>query len=104
MILITNIERRLPLTRLIIFLTNEYQLNNQLQKWPTFGHFENVWGILRERLRGNEFETVEKLKEAIIKEWKNFTPELCDKLMSSIGLRLKAVFKGNGNQVVKNDY
>ena len=68
--------------------------------WP----IENVWGILRQKLGTEEFVNVKELKKRIIKEWQNFTPELCTKLMSSIGRRLKAVIKKEGNQVVKKDY
>ena len=40
----------------------------------------------------------------IIQEWKKFTPELCDRLMSSIGKRLQAVINKNGEHVLKSDY
>ena len=68
--------------------------------WP----IENVWAILRQRLGVNDFATTEKLKKGIIREWAKFTPELCQNLISSIGRRLKAVVKKNGEQVTKKIY
>ena len=78
----------------------EEQSSKMADIWP----IENVWAILRQKLSGNEYENVKDLKQAIIKEWKMFTLELCNRLISSICRRLKAVVEKNGNQVVKKDY
>ena len=89
-------KQRTPLALMTVsnFFDERIYVEEQSAKmahvWPS----ENVWAILRQK----------KLKNKIIQEWKNFTPELCNRLMSSIGKRLQAVVKKNGDQVAKKDY
>ena len=86
------------------YFAQRIPIKQQAAKMADIWPIENVWGILREKLSGNDCENVVKLKKQIMKKWQSFTPELCHKLMSSIGRRLKAVIKKNGEQVVKKDY
>ena len=63
--------------------------------WP----IENVWGALKEHLRGREYNNIEQLKSDIKKEWKKFSVLLCQEMMDKIPARLKLVIDQGGNQI-----
>ena len=86
------------------FFVQRIDINEQSQKMADVWTIENVWSVLRGKLGTEDFESVKKLKSAITREWKKVTPELCDKLICSIGRRLQAVVNKNGEQIAKNDY
>ena len=65
---------------------------------------ENVWGIIYEKLRGQEFDSIDELKRFITKIWRQIDAELCQKMMRSIPYRLKAVIDNKGEQIDKYDY
>ena len=68
--------------------------------WP----IENIWGILYEKLRGEDTKTEKELIRKINKIWRNIGKEVCTKMMESIPIRLNAVIHINGNQIKKSDY
>ncbi|CAF5069302.1 unnamed protein product, partial [Rotaria sp. Silwood1] len=63
--------------------------------WP----IENVWGILKEKLRGREYSHIEQLKNDIKKEWQKFSVSLCQQMMDKIPARLKLVINQGSNQI-----
>ncbi|CAF4195086.1 unnamed protein product [Rotaria magnacalcarata] len=63
--------------------------------WP----IENVWGALKENLRGREYDNIEQLKDDIKKEWIKFSVSLCQQMMDKIPARLKLVIDQGGNQI-----
>ncbi|CAF1611292.1 unnamed protein product, partial [Didymodactylos carnosus] len=63
--------------------------------WP----IENVWGALKEKLRGRLYDNMEQLKNDIKKEWKKFSILLCQQMMDKIPARLKLVIDQGGNQI-----
>ena len=86
------------------FFAQRINIKEQSPKMADVWPIENVWSIIREKLGVEEFENVTKLKTSITREWKKITPELCEKLISSIGKRLKAVVGKEGAQITKQDY
>ena len=65
---------------------------------------ENVWAILYEKARGEEFHSVEDMKQYLRKIWVEIDAEICDKMMQSIPKRLGAVIRNKGEQITKYDY
>ncbi|CAF1078752.1 unnamed protein product [Rotaria sordida] len=59
----------------------------------------DVWGALKEKLRGREYNDIEQLKNDIKKEWNKFSVLLCQKMMDNIPARLKSVIDQGGNQL-----
>ncbi|CAF1084756.1 unnamed protein product [Rotaria sordida] len=59
----------------------------------------DVWGALKEKLRGREYNNIEQLKNDIKKERNKFSVLLCQKIMDNIPARLKSVINQGGNQL-----
>ena len=70
--------------------------------WP----IENVWGILKDRVKSKDPKDKKELRKYINSEWRRISNDtsLCIRLMSSLPLRLKAVIKKKGSQIIKEDY
>ncbi|CAF5094446.1 unnamed protein product, partial [Rotaria sp. Silwood1] len=60
---------------------------------------ENVWDILKEKLRGREYSDIAELKNDIKKEWKKTIVSLCERIIDKIPVRLKLVIDQDGNQI-----
>ncbi|CAF1484209.1 unnamed protein product, partial [Rotaria sp. Silwood1] len=60
---------------------------------------ENVWDILKEKLRGREYSDIAELKNDIKKEWKKTIVSLCQRIIDKIPVRLKLVIDQDGNQI-----
>ena len=69
--------------------------------WP----IENVWAIVKDRVKVKEPKSKAELKRVIIKVWKEVDMDklLCKKLMQSIPARLQAVIALEGKQVRKEN-
>ena len=63
---------------------------------------ENVWGILREKVRGKTFPTTQDLVECVNEEWVKITTKQCKHMISKIPIRLKKVIKNKGDQVYEH--
>ncbi|CAF5007446.1 unnamed protein product [Rotaria sp. Silwood1] len=63
--------------------------------WP----IENVWGILKEKLRGRQYNSLEHMKNDIRSEWNQFSVSLCRRMIDKIPERLKLVIDKGGNQI-----
>ena len=70
--------------------------------WP----IENVWIIVKDRVKVKEPKTMQQLKNTIKAVWKDIDSdkELCKRLISSIPDRLEAVITVNGKQIRRSDY
>jgi hypothetical protein len=66
--------------------------------WP----IENVWGILKEKVRGVTFKNSKTLVTAINKEWRKVGNEECAKMVEKIPSRLWKVIKNKGDQVYEH--
>jgi len=62
--------------------------------WPN----EKVWGILKEKVRGEQFSNFEQLKIRLNKEWKKITCNDCRKMIDDIPKKLGHVIKNGGEQ------
>ncbi len=64
---------------------------------PTCPPIENVWRILKRKMRQRRPRTVAQLKTCLQEEWDKITPETLHHLVSSVPKRLLSVVKRNGN-------
>ncbi len=69
--------------------------------WPAcstdLSPIENVWCILKRKMRQRRPRTVAQLKTCLQEEWDKITPETLNHLVSSVPKRLLSVVKRNGN-------
>ncbi|CAF4332446.1 unnamed protein product [Rotaria sp. Silwood2] len=63
--------------------------------WP----IEKVWGAIKEKVRGQEFDGEVYLEEQVAVYWKTFTAEKCRQMMEKIPKQLKLVIDKNGEQI-----
>lgn len=63
--------------------------------WP----IEQVWGILKEKIRGEEFPDVEHLNIILNEKWKKISPDDCKKMIDSIPKKLRDVINRGGTQI-----
>ena len=66
--------------------------------WP----IENIWGAIKEKIRGKEFKSETQLIREINKQWQWFTPAKCKQMMEKIPERLRKVINNKGNQVYEH--
>ncbi len=64
---------------------------------PDLSPIENVWRILKRKMRTTKTHTVAHLKTCLQEEWDKITPETLHHLVSSVPKRLLSVVKRNGN-------
>ncbi len=64
---------------------------------PDLSPIENVWRILKRKMRQRRPRTVAHLKTCLQEEWDKITPETLHHLGSSVPKRLLSVVKRNGN-------
>ncbi len=70
--------------------------------WP----IEQVWSILKERVKEVGIRNKAHLKSVIQQKWQesNGDKVLCKRLIKSIPKRLLAVIDADGRQITKGDY
>lgn len=68
---------------------------------PDISPIENLWGIMKARLRREDTSTISKLEVAIRKVWGEIPPTHCQNLASSLPERLKKVVKAKGFPINK---
>ncbi len=64
---------------------------------PDLSPIENVWRILKRKMRQRRPRTVAHLKTCLQEEWDRITPETLHHLVSSVPKHLLSVVKRNGN-------
>ena len=64
---------------------------------PDLNPIENLWGLIKRRLRGRDTSTVPKLVKEIEDIWEHFEPSLLQNLALSVPLRLKSCVKRKGH-------
>ena len=64
---------------------------------PDLNPIENLWGLIKRRLRGRDTSTVPKLVKEIQDIWEHFEPSLLQNLALSVPLRLKSCVKRKGH-------
>lgn len=86
-------------------LSKTWKAENGVQviKWPAnspdCNPIENVWALIKARLRQRNITTKEGLIRAIKEEWKSLTVEYAKKLVESCTKRCEAVISNNGDWI-----
>lgn len=76
-----------------------YHVRNQLNsppQSPDLNVIEHLWDELKRRVRKREVYNKEQLKKILMEEWVNITPDVTEKLVSSMPRRLEAVIEYEG--------
>ena len=83
-------------------IPHEEQAPKMADCWP----IENVWAIVKDRVKAKEPKSKAQLKRVITAVWKEIDADkgLCRRLIQSIPSRLEAVITVGGRQVRKEDY
>jgi hypothetical protein len=68
---------------------------------PDLAPIENVWQLLKMKLRNKNFTTYESLVSAIKREWKTLRQELSIKLAHSMKNRISEVVESNGDFILR---
>ena len=63
--------------------------------WP----IERVWPAIKEKIRGKQFKSENKLEKKIVKQWKTFTVIKCKEMIEKIPSRLRQIIDKDGEQV-----
>uniref|UniRef100_A0A3P8UHJ6 Tc1-like transposase DDE domain-containing protein n=1 Tax=Cynoglossus semilaevis TaxID=244447 RepID=A0A3P8UHJ6_CYNSE len=63
---------------------------------PDLNPIENLWGILKRKMRGTRPNNKEELTASIKEMWASITPMQCHSLIASMPRRIKAVIKAKG--------
>ncbi len=79
------------------FNVNKVEVLDWAAQSPDLNPIEHIWGIIKQKLGNKIFESLEDLKNEILRIWESeITPELCEKLIRSMGKRIDAVIKARG--------
>jgi transposase len=87
-------------------LATNWRMNNNVQKidWPSMSPdiapIENVWQLLKMKLRKKKLSTYQSLVSAIKREWKSLSPELAIKLVHSMNNRISEVIENDGDFIL----
>ena len=102
----TDTKHRTPhvLEKVLEFFPNRLIVEGEAAKLVDVWPIEHVWGIIKEKINGVDFKNVKELKARINKIWRSITAEDCEKYMTNIPNKLKAVIEIEGEQIFKNDY
>ena len=70
--------------------------------WP----IENVWAILKERVKAKESKSKAQFKKVITQVWRQMDRDknMCKRLITSIPNKHNAVINVGGRQMTKADY
>lgn len=68
---------------------------------PDLNPIENIWGILARRVYSEtkQYESVDHLKQAILREWSRLEPDILINLINSMKQRLFNVGRANGGAI-----
>ncbi len=63
---------------------------------PDLNPIENIWGIVKRKMRNKRPKNVDELKATIKEIWASISPLQCHKLITSMPRRIEAVIKAKG--------
>ncbi len=63
---------------------------------PDLNHIENLWGIVKRKMRNKRPKNADELKATIKETWASIPPQQCHKLITSMPRRIEAVIKAKG--------
>ena len=83
-------------------IPHDIQAPKMANIWP----IENVWAILKDRVKAKEPRSTAWLKKVITQVWRDMDRDknMCKRLISSIPYRLHAVINVGGRQLTKAYY
>lgn len=82
------------------FADNDINLMDWPGNSPDLNPIENLWQIIKAKIREATYERISDLTEAITSAWcLDITPEVCNKLVVSMPERIKQVLKNNGHPI-----
>ncbi len=67
-----------------------------LNDWPANSpdlNIENLWGIVKKKMRNNRPKNADELKATVKETWASIPPQQCHKLITSMPRRIDAVIK-----------
>ncbi len=63
---------------------------------PDLNPIENLWGIVKRKMRDTRPSNADELKDAVKETWASIPPQQCHKLITSMPRRIEAVIKAKG--------
>ncbi len=63
---------------------------------PDLNPIENLWGIVKRKMRNKRPKNADELKAAVKETWASIPPQQCHKLITSMPRRIEAVIKAKG--------
>ncbi len=63
---------------------------------PDLNPIENLWGIVKRKMRDTRPNNAEDLKATVKETWASISPQQCHKLITSMPRRIEAVIKAKG--------
>ena len=84
-------------------LAKEWKSKNKVRviDWPSqspdLNSIENVWALLKMRLRRKKYTTRKGLIQGVFREWNSLSKVYAEKLIASCGKRCQAVIDNNGD-------
>ena len=78
------------------FKSNGIDLVDWLAQSPDLSPIENLWGIIKARIKKEKPQNMQDLKSKIVKIWKEIPNDLCLKLAHSMPNRLAKVIDNKG--------
>ncbi len=63
---------------------------------PDLNPIENLWGIVKRKMRDTRPNNVDELKATVKETWASIPPQQCHKLITSMPRRIEAVIKAKG--------
>ncbi len=63
---------------------------------PDLNPIENLWGIVKRKMRDTRPNNADELKAAIKETWASIPPQQCHKLITSMPRRIEAIIKAKG--------
>ncbi|CAF1498164.1 unnamed protein product [Rotaria sp. Silwood1] len=78
--------------------------DEQADKMTDIWLLENIWGYIKEKLKGEEIKNISMLKNKIIETSRTISPQMCSKLMNSIPRRSECLINKESYSVNKKDY
>jgi hypothetical protein len=66
---------------------------------PDLNPIESIWQIIKQRLRGGHWETVEEFKQAIMAEWRRITEAQIQKRIAEMPMRCDKLTTNDGNRI-----
>ncbi len=63
---------------------------------PDLNPIENIWGIVKRKMRDTRPNNADELKATVKEAWASIPPQQCHKLITSMPRRIEAVIKAKG--------